>query len=186
MISLLSKGLTGIFSSIIWKHQFFGTQPFLWPALTSIYDYWKNHSLDHTDLCQLDFPGGSVGKEAACNAGDMGSISGFGRSPGEGNGYTQYFCLENSMDRGDWQATAHGVAKSWTRLSNMSLVSKVMSQLFNRLYRCFTLSCELCFHSHLKGKHWHCQANSLLLSHQRSPGEPGRLQGTGSQRVGPD
>ena len=47
------------------------------------------------------FPGGSDGKESACNAGDLGSISGLGRSPGEGNGNPlQYYCLENPMDRG--------------------------------------------------------------------------------------
>ena len=56
------------------------------------------------------FPGGSVGKESACNAGDPGSIPGWGRSPGEGNGYPlQYSCLENPMDRGAWWATVHGV-----------------------------------------------------------------------------
>ena len=50
---------------------------------------------------------------------DMGSIPGLGRSPGEGNGNPlQYSCLENFMDRGAWQATVHGVAKSWTRLRN--------------------------------------------------------------------
>ena len=49
----------------------------------------------------LGFPDGSDGKESAFNMGDLGSISGLGRSPGEGNGYTvQYSCLENSMDRG--------------------------------------------------------------------------------------
>ena len=56
-------------------------------------------------------PGGAGGKESACNAGDLGLglIPGLGRSPGEGNGYPlQYSCLENSMDRGAWQATAHG------------------------------------------------------------------------------
>ena len=58
------------------------------------------------------FPGGSDGKESACNAGDPGSIPGLGRSPGEGNGYPlQYSCLENSVDRGAWWATVHGVAK---------------------------------------------------------------------------
>ena len=58
-------------------------------------------------------------KNLACNAGDLGSISGLGRSPGEGNGYPlQYSCLENSRDRGGWQATVHGVAKSQTQLSN--------------------------------------------------------------------
>ena len=52
------------------------------------------------------------GKESACNAGDAGSISGLGRSDGEGNGTLhQYSCLENPMDRGAWQATVHGVTK---------------------------------------------------------------------------
>ena len=63
------------------------------------------------------FPGGLDDKESACNAGDPGSISGSGRSSGEGNGYLlQYSCLENSMDRGAWWATVHGIAKSWTQL----------------------------------------------------------------------
>ena len=58
-------------------------------------------------------PGGSDGKESICHAGDLGLISGSGRSPGEGNGYPlQYSCLENPMDRGAWWATVHGVAKS--------------------------------------------------------------------------
>ena len=65
------------------------------------------------------FPGGSDGKESACNSGDLDSIPGLGRSPGEGNAYSlQYSCLENSMDRGPWQAAVHGVAKSWAQLSN--------------------------------------------------------------------
>ena len=60
-------------------------------------------------------PSGSDGQESACNAGDLGSMPGLGRSPGEGNGNPfQYSCLENSMDRGAWQATVHVVAKSWT------------------------------------------------------------------------
>ena len=50
-----------------------------------------------------DFPGGSDGKASICNAGDLGSIPGLGRSPGKGNGnLLQYYCLENSMDRGAW------------------------------------------------------------------------------------
>ena len=57
-------------------------------------------------------PGGSDGKESACNARDQGSIPGLGRSPGEGNGNPlQYSCLENSMDGRAWQATVHGVTK---------------------------------------------------------------------------
>ena len=65
------------------------------------------------------FPGGSVHKEYACNAGDLGSIPGFGRSLGEGNGNPlQYSCLENPMDRGAWWALVHGVRRSQTRLSD--------------------------------------------------------------------
>jgi len=61
------------------------------------------------------FPRGSNGKESACNAGDYGSVPGWGRSHGKGNGYPlQYSCLENTMDRGTWQATVHGVAKNRT------------------------------------------------------------------------
>ena len=68
---------------------------------------------------RLGFPGGSDGKESACNAGYLGSIPGSGKSPGEGNGYPlQYSCLENSTDRRAWQAIVYGVAKSRTRLSN--------------------------------------------------------------------
>ena len=61
------------------------------------------------------FPGGSDGKESSCNAGDLSSILGSGRSPGEGNGYPiQYLCLENSIERGAWWAIVHGIAKSLT------------------------------------------------------------------------
>ena len=57
----------------------------------------------HNIVHQLDFPGGSDGKESACNAGDLGLIPGSGRSPGEGNGNPlHYSCLENSMERGDF------------------------------------------------------------------------------------
>ena len=62
----------------------------------------------------LSFPCGSAGKESACNAGDLGSIPGLGRSPGEGKGYPlQYSGLENSTD-----CIVHGVAKGRTRLSD--------------------------------------------------------------------
>ena len=58
------------------------------------------------------FPLGLSGKESTCNAGEMGSIPGWGRSPGEGNGNPlQYSCLEDPMDRGAWQAIVHGVTK---------------------------------------------------------------------------
>ena len=70
------------------------------------------------------FPGGSDGKTSACNAGDLGSIPGLGRSPGEGNGNPlQHSCLENPMDRVAWWAAVQGVAESWTRLSDFTFMS---------------------------------------------------------------
>ena len=67
-------------------------------------------NLRHSDV----FHDGSASKESSCNAGDLCSTPGLGRFP-EGNGYLlQYPCLENSMDRGAWWATVHGVTKSWT------------------------------------------------------------------------
>ena len=65
------------------------------------------------------FPGCSHGKESACNAGDLSLIPDLGRFPEEGSGNPlQYSCLEHSMGREVWQATVHGVAKSWTQLSD--------------------------------------------------------------------
>ena len=64
------------------------------------------------------FLGSTVVENLPANAGDVGSISGSVRSPGVGNGnLIQYSCLENSIDRGAWRATVHGVAKSRTQLS---------------------------------------------------------------------
>ena len=84
------------------------------------------HKMERQDLnsghVTLGLPGGSVSNETACNVGNTGSIPGWGRSPGKGNGYPlQYSCLEDPMDRG--QATVHGVAKSWTQLKQ--LITKV-------------------------------------------------------------
>ena len=63
----------------------------------------------------IGFPRGSDGEQSACNAGDLASIPGPRRSSGEGNDYPlQYSCLGNSMDRGAWQVTVHGVAKNRT------------------------------------------------------------------------
>ena len=70
-------------------------------------DYWQG------------FPGGSVAKESTCSTGELCSIPGLGRCPGEGNGSRlQCSCLENPMDRGAWWATVHRLAKSQTRLSD--------------------------------------------------------------------
>ena len=69
-------------------------------------------------------PGGSDGKESAGDAGALGSIPGWGRSPGEGNGNLfQYSCLENPMDRGAWQATVHGVAMSQSDMTEQLTLS---------------------------------------------------------------
>ena len=69
----------------------------------------------------LGFTGGSEAKASASNAGDLGSIPGLGRSPGEGNGNPlQYSCLENPMDGGACWATVFRVAKSQTRLSDFT------------------------------------------------------------------
>ena len=66
-----------------------------------------------TEELAISSRGGSDGKESSCNAGHLGLIPGLERSPGEGHGNPlQYSGLENSMDRGAWQATVHGVAKS--------------------------------------------------------------------------
>ena len=79
---------------------------------------WKSQHLHYS----MGFPGGSDDKEPACNAGDLGSIPGLGRSPGEGNGYPlQYYCLGNSVDRGAWWALVHGVTKSWKQLRDFHL-----------------------------------------------------------------
>ena len=65
------------------------------------------------------FPGGSDGKESACNAGDPGLIPGSGKYPGEENGNPlKYSCLESPMDGGAWWALVHGVAKSQARLND--------------------------------------------------------------------
>ena len=103
LVSLLSKGLSRVFSSTtVRKHQFFGSQPSLWTNSQHLY----------MSICS------SVSKESACSAGDPDSIPGLGRSPGEGNGNPLHPCLENLMDRGAWWAAVHGVTKSRARLSD--------------------------------------------------------------------
>ena len=70
-------------------------------------------------MCTYGFPDSSDGQESIYNVGDLGLILGLGKIPGEENGHLlQYSCLKNPMDRGAWQATAHGVAKSRTQLSD--------------------------------------------------------------------
>ena len=105
------------------------------------------------------FPGSSDGKESACGAGDPCSAPWLEKSLGEGNGnQLQYSCLENPMDEGAWQVTVHGVAKSWTRLSDFTFTSPLEKET---------------------------ATNSSILA-WRIPGteEPGGLPSMGSQRVG--
>ena len=72
-----------------------------------------------THIYIWSFPGGAVVKNLPANAGDVGLIPGSGRSPGEGYGNPlQYSSLENSMDRGDWRTTIHGISKSRIQLSD--------------------------------------------------------------------
>ena len=79
----------------------------------------------------MGFPGCSAGKEFICNAGDLGSIPGLGRSPGEGKGYPlQYSGLENSMDY-----IVLGFTKSWTGLSDLTLSYMYLLLLFNHCVR---------------------------------------------------
>ena len=90
----------------------------------------------------LSFPAVSACKESAYNVGDLGSIPGLGRSPGEENGYPlQYSDLENPMD-----CIVHGVTKSWTRLSNFHFLICFM----------FPLHCEDCFCVQIKFKIQKC------------------------------
>ena len=78
----------------------------------SPYNHKKKVKISQEAWLKLGFPGGSVGKEPTCDAGDVGYIPGSGRSLGEGNGNPlQDPCLGNPMDRKAWRATVHGVTK---------------------------------------------------------------------------
>ena len=84
--------------------------------ISNVTFFWKNSVLNTTNAylyIYMGLPGGSEVKESAWNVGDLGSIPGLGRSPGERNGNPlQYSCLENPMEGGAWWAAVHGVAKS--------------------------------------------------------------------------
>ena len=109
---------------------FWTWRDFLYSLASSIFQVSNGWSVISHYTCSLfecefllpsfgGFLGGSDGQESACNAGYTGLVPGLGRFPGEGNGNPlQYSCLENSMDRGAWWATVHGVAKSRTWLSD--------------------------------------------------------------------
>ena len=103
--------------SCIWENQTDRTPAFM--GFSHCWEKQSTHKISDSDLKKRNlcsnlrsFPHSSAGKKSACNAGDLGSIPGLGRSPGEGNGNPlQYSCLENSMDRAAWWATVHGVAR---------------------------------------------------------------------------
>ena len=93
----------------------------------------------------MGFPGSSAGKESTYNRGDPSSIPGSGRSPGgEHSNPLQYSCLENSMDRGAWQAIVHGVAKRIVGLLMFQMHSKEI-QLYIYTY----ISFQIIFHCRL-------------------------------------
>ena len=101
-----------------------------WIHLFFFFNHWLNF---------MGFPGGSVSKKSPCNAGDLGSIPGLGRSLGEGNSYPlQYSGLENSMDY-----VVHGVTKSWTRLSNFHIfiITKTNNTIIISTHKYMCSSC---------------------------------------------
>ena len=132
------------------------------------------------------FPGGSDGKESACNAEDLGSIPVWGKSPGEENERPlQYYCLENSMDRGAWWAHVHGVAKSRTRLSDCYftfMASLVAQTVKNQPAMQKTQVQFLGFEDPLeKGMDSY---SSIIAWRIPWTEEPGWLQSMGSQSIG--
>jgi len=95
---------------------------------TNVFPCPKEHGSLNIHI--LGFPCKSVGKEYACSAGDLSLIPGSGRSPREGNGNTlQYFCLENPMNRGTWQAIVH-----WVTRVGHDLVTKSLPYTCNHIY----------------------------------------------------
>ena len=87
-----------------------------------------------TIFINLAFPNGSDSKESTHHAGDLRSIPGLGRSPGEGKGYSlQYSCLKNSKDRGAWKAIVHGITNCWTQQSDFHISNLPCARPFNKL-----------------------------------------------------
>ena len=97
---------------------------------------YKHQTASYTMLTEFNSAGNRIcsdGKEFVCNVRDPGSIPGSGRSLGEGNGNPlQYSCLEKPMDKGAWQATVHGVAKSQTCLSDFILLTELRGKKIHR------------------------------------------------------
>ena len=145
-------------------------------------------------MCQaLWFPRGSDGNVSSRNAGDLGSIPGSGRAPGEGNGNPlQYSCLENSMDGGAWWATVHWVTKSWTQLSNFTFTFKHCVNGFTLLWKLFSMmKMRICRNWNAEGM-WNWREremathSSILAWRIMWTEETGGLPSMGSHRVGQD
>ena len=129
------------------------------------------------------FPDGSDGKQSACKAGDLGSIPGLGRRPGEGNGYPlQSSGWENSMDRGAWQATTLDTSKSWTRLRDYAL-NRLSSKKNPPANAGDTGDVDWISGSGRSPGGGNGNHSSILTWIFSWTEEPGGLQSTGSQRV---
>ena len=140
----------------------------------------------------IGVPRGLSGKEPACNAeatGNMDSILGLGRSPGEEHGNpVQYSCPENPTDRGAWQATVHGVAKSRTRLKRLSMhafcilcifVQYLYFYMYNKEELCLCLSIQinfLCSNAGVQEGRSLCPRYSQASLRKRVVSVPGSLQ----------
>ena len=112
-----------LFTFMHWRRKWQSTWGAWWAAVCGVAQsrtrLKQPSSSSRSSKVVMGFPGSSDGKESACNVGDLRSMPGLGRPPGEGNGNPlQYSCLQKSMDRGAWRATVRGVAKSQIPLSN--------------------------------------------------------------------
>ena len=121
LVPLIFYHLQAISHQIYGKHPCHNRQPF-----------HSLHILSSGKCYNQGFPGGSVVENPPANEGDLGSIPGSGRSPGEGNGNPfQYSCLGNFMDRGAWWAIVHGVTKSRTQLSDYITTQSGITRFWN-------------------------------------------------------
>ena len=128
------------------------------------------------------FPGGSDCKDNACSAGDLGSIPGLGRSPGEGIGTPlQYSCLENPMDGGAWQATVHAVTERRDWVSHFTWEGTKGPDSAQRLHCCYLVS----FDRFPLFQHFLLLWLNLLLTKVLHRQEAGRGHGGGRGSYGP-
>ena len=150
-----------------------GSNPDLWQVLKEV----------------TGFPGGSDGKESACNARNLSLLPGFKRSSGKGNGDPlQYSCLENPRDGGAWWASVYGVAQSQTRLkrpSSNSSSTSLVAQMVKRLSRMWETRVQSLGREDPLEKEMAIHSRTIAWKIPWTE-EPGRLQSMGWQRVGHD